>query len=225
MTGLYACQQETIRLDNYEIHGIDVSRYQGKVDWKKTIAQDIDFVFLKATEGNTLVDSQFQTNWHQLSELKTRKGAYHFFRPTVSSIAQAKHFIDIVKMDFGDLPPVLDVELMDGVSKSTLINALKSWISIVETHYKIKPIIYTNQKFYNQNLEGHFDEYPLWIARYNNYQEPEINGSNEWSFWQYGNKGRIDGIDGDVDFNVFKGSALELDNFTAQPPTVLSFNK
>jgi len=222
MAGLYSCQQETIRLDGYEVHGIDVSRYQGKVEWKKVIAQNIDFVFLKATEGESLVDSQFHSNWVQLSELQIKKGAYHFFRPTVSSIDQAKHFTRTVKMDFDDLPPVLDVELMDGVSKATLVNSLKSWINIVETHYKVKPIIYTNQKFYNKNLEGYFDEYPLWIARYNNYLEPEINGTNKWSFWQYGNRGRIEGIEGDVDFNVFRGSALELENMTVEPPTVLS---
>ena len=222
MVGLYACQQETIRLDEFEVHGIDVSRYQGKVDWKKVISQDIDFVFLKATEGQTLVDSQFQSNWSQLADLKIRKGAYHFFRPTVSSIEQAKNFTNTVKMESGDLPPVLDIELMDGVSKSALVNSLKSWINIIESHYQVKPIIYTNQKFYNKNLEGHFDDYPLWIARYNNYQEPNINGSNEWLFWQYGNKGKIDGIEGDVDFNVFRGNTLELDNMTSQPPTVLS---
>ena len=69
-------------------------------------------------------------------------------------------------------------------------------------------------------MEGHFDDYPLWIARYNNYAEPAINGKNQWSFWQYGNRGRIEGIEGDVDFNVFKGNTLELDNLIAQPPAV-----
>ena len=98
MTTFYACQQETIRLDGYEVHGIDVSRYQGEVDWEKVLAQDIDFIFMKATEGETIVDVQFQTNWQKLSELKARKGAYHFFRPTVSSIEQAKHFTKVVKL-------------------------------------------------------------------------------------------------------------------------------
>ena len=225
MTTFYACQQETIRLDGYEVHGIDVSRYQGEVEWEKVIAQGIDFVFIKATEGNTLVDSQFQSNWQQLSDLKVRKGAYHFFRPTVSPIEQAKHFSKLVEMDYGDLPPVLDIEITDGVSKSTLINGAKSWIKIVESNFGMKPIIYTSQKFYNTYLEGHFDDYPLWIARYNNYAEPAINGTNHWSFWQYGNRGKIEGIEGDVDFNVFKGNTLELDNLTIQPPTNLSFTK
>ena len=224
-TTFFACQQETIRIDGYEVHGLDVSRYQGAVDWNKVVAQNIDFVFIKATEGNTLIDSQFHNNWKQLSELKVPKGAYHFFRPTVSSVEQAKHFTALVKLDKGDLPPVLDIEITDGVSKSSLINSAKSWIEIVERSCGMKPIIYTSQKFYNTHLEGYFDDHPLWIARYNNYAEPAINGINSWTFWQYGNQGRIDGIDGDVDFNVFRGNSNELDNLTAKPSAVLSFNK
>ena len=201
-------------MEGFEVHGIDVSRYQGVVDWKKVEQQDIDFVFIKATEGNTLRDSQFVTNWAALSENKMRRGAYHFFRPTVDAVQQAENFTKVVEIKNGDLPPALDIEVTDGVSKSELVTSAKSWLEVIESKYGFKPIIYTNMKFYNQYLAGQFEDYPLWIARYNSRLAPKIDGKQNWDFWQYGNRGKIDGIKGDVDFNVFRGDLLDLEMMT-----------
>ena len=201
-------------MEGFEVHGIDVSRYQGVIDWKLVEQQDIDFVFIKATEGNTLRDTQFHTNWNALSENRMRRGAYHFFRPTVDAVAQANNFTKVVKIKKGDLPPTLDIEVLDGVSKSELITSVKSWLAVVESKYGCKPIIYTNMKFYNEYLAGHFDDYPLWIARYNSQLSPKIEGNQNWDFWQYGNRGKLEGIKGDVDFNVFRGDLLDLEMLT-----------
>ena len=129
--------------------------------------------------------------------------------------------MDWVELSYGDLPPVLDVEVLDGVSKPTLIAGIKSWLFTVELHYGIKPILYTNLKFYNKYLAGHFEGYPLWIARYNT-RQPILACGSEWQFWQYGNRGQLDGIEGDVDFNVFHASLDALDSLCLKPKPILS---
>lgn len=217
----YSCGFETVQMRDFEVHGIDVSHYQAQINWDTISQQNISFAFVKATEGATHVDTLFSHNWTEMDRVGLKRGAYHFFRPQTSPVAQAQNFIEQVKMNDGDLPPVLDVEVRDDMSKRRLIDAVRTWLIIVETRYDIKPIIYTNIKFYNRYLAGHFNEYPVWIARYNT-REPRLVGGREWDFWQYGNKGLIEGIDGFVDFNVFKGNLLELEDFCKPPAQVYS---
>lgn len=219
----YACKHQTVRLEGYEIHGIDVSHYQSKIDWRRIAQQDIHFAFVKATEGVSIVDSLFCENWQAITDAGLKRGAYHFFHPTVSGEEQAQQFIDLVEMEYGDLPPVLDVEVLGNVSKVQLITEMRDWIFLVEIHYNIKPIIYTNLKFYNKYLAGHFEDYPLWIARYNT-RKPRLASGRNWQFWQYGNQGRIDGIYGNVDFNVFSGTHNDLEDMCLAPKPILSSN-
>ncbi len=218
---IYSCGFETVQMRDFEVHGIDVSHYQAQINWDTISQQNVSFAFVKATEGATHVDTLFCRNWSEMDRVGLKRGAYHFFRPQTSPVAQAQNFIEQVKMNDGDLPPVLDVEVRDDVSKRRLIDAVRTWLIIVETRYDVKPILYTNIKFYNRYLAGHFNEYPVWIARYNN-KEPRLAGGREWDFWQYGNKGLIEGIDGFVDFNVFKGNLLELEDFCKPPAQVYS---
>ena len=124
-------------------------------------------------------------------------------------------------MHFGDLPPVLDFEVTNGLSKTTIISQLQTWLDLVEKHYKIRPIIYTNQKLYFQYLLNDFKDYPIWMARYNT-AEPILLSKKEWSFWQYGNRGSVKGIEGFVDLNVFKGTLLELEDMGLSPETAIS---
>ena len=222
---LFSCESETVRMTSYKVHGIDVSRYQGTIDWTKVAEQNVDFVFIKATEGKTFRDSQFFCNWDALKQVGIRRGAYHFFRPKTSPEEQAEQFIFMVDHEQGDLPPVLDVELLDGVPPEQVVTSLKIWLDIVESSFRIKPILYTNMNFYNDHLAGHFEEYPLWIARYNRFFTPSLSGKNQWDFWQYGNKGKIAGIDGDVDFNVFRGEIDDLEKLSEPVPNILSFTK
>lgn len=118
---------------------------------------------------------------------------------------QAEKFIDVVELEPGDLPPVLDVEQLNGASAEQLRKEIKKWLDIVEFHYHVKPIIYTNVDFYNRNLGKAFDEYPLWLAHYYQPEKPRI--SRSWIFWQHSDQGRVNGIAGKVDFNVFNGDS------------------
>ena len=217
-----ACNNITERKQGFSVHGVDVSRYQSEIDWKEVASQDITFAFVKASEGETITDTHFCQNWAAIKEANIKRGAYHFFRPTTSVLTQAQNFIDNVILENGDLPPVLDVEVMDGVSKEDLVKRMQAWLDIIEMHFQIKPVIYTNQKFFNEHLAKDFKDYPLWIARYNNFFEPKPSNNKDWLFWQYGNKGRVNGIDGDVDLNVFQGSLEELEALTFKQPHSLS---
>jgi lysozyme len=196
----------------YGIHGIDVSSYQGKIDWKlvKAMKEDsvhITFAFIKATEGISSVDSYFQRNWREAPKAGIVCGAYHYFIPRKSGLWQARFFLQTVKFEEGDLPPVVDVEDLTGQSPEKMRRELKDFITHVEKKTGVKPIIYSGLVFYKDYLKGHFDGYPLWIAHY--YQLDLKAGSNtKWHFWQHSDKARINGIKHIVDFNAFKGDSL-----------------
>lgn len=194
----------------YGIHGIDLSRYQKTVGWKlvqEMTVQDvkIGFVFIKATEGINGIDGQFRRNWLQAKKAGLPRGAYHFFIASKSGKAQAEHFIETVALKPGDLPPVLDVEQVNGVSSTLLQQRVADWLCAVEKAYGIKPIIYTNVVFYETFLAGRFDNYPLWVAHYFVKDKPRIK--RQWHFWQHSESGHVNGIDTFVDFNVFNGDS------------------
>lgn len=214
-----ACQGPTERLEGYAVHGIDVSHYQAAINWDTIAVQEIDFVFMKATEGLELVDKRFAYNWHTTKKVGLKRGAYHFFHPTLSAIWQAKNFINTVDLEYGDLPPVLDFEVTNKASETLILSRLQEWLDLVEQHYHIKPIIYTNQKLYQKYIVGNFDKYPIWMARYNTI---EPNMPQQWDFWQYGNRGQVRGIKGDVDLNVFRGGYIELEEMCLSPKAALS---
>ncbi len=218
---LFGCNKQTVRKEGFEVHGIDVSHYQKHIDWNAIAGQDVRFAFVKATEGETFRDTLFCKNWIEIKEAGIKRGAYHFFRPRVPAAAQASNFLGWISLDHGDLPPVLDVEVLDGVSPIDLRAGIQGWLDFMEDNYKIKPIIYTHQKFFNSYLAGYFSDYPIWIARYSSWRNPCLSEGSQWSFWQYGNRGRLQGINGDVDFNVFKGSLAELDDFCLVRPQPL----
>ncbi len=193
----------------YHIHGIDVSRYQQKIDWHEVRNMEVEgirlgFVFIKATEGKRIKDHHFNRNWREARANRMVRGAYHYFHPSVDAAAQATHFIRRVTLKPGDLPPVLDIEETNGVSRSALIASVKIWLEKVEAAYGVKPILYTGSHFYETWLAGHFDAYPLWIAHYET-QRPRIGRS--WHFWQHSESGKVSGIQGNVDFNVFNGDS------------------
>lgn len=195
---------------NYNIHGIDVSRYQKNIDWEAVKAmQDkqvkIGFAFIKATEGLGRVDNNFRQNWFNSKEANMPRGAYHFFIPSKSGKAQAENFIATVSLTKGDLPPVLDIETTNGASVADIQQRTKDWLEMISKYYKVKPIIYTNIDFYENFLDGKFDDYPLWVAHYYVQNKPRIE--RRWSFWQHNEKGRVNGVDAYVDFNVFNGDS------------------
>ena len=196
----------------YAIHGIDVSKYQSVIDWEDVKAMQsenikIGFGFMKATEGLENVDGRFKKNWFEAKKAGIPRGAYHFFNAGKSGKAQAENFIETVHLEPGDLPPVLDVEQIRGTSVSNLQQRVSDWVTTVEKHYKVKPIIYTNADFYENYLAGRFDEYPLWVAHYLVKDKPRIK--RNWVFWQHNETGRVNGINAFVDFNVFYGDSTD----------------
>ncbi|MCF8246855.1 MAG: glycoside hydrolase family 25 protein [Saprospiraceae bacterium] len=218
---LTACHEQTVRKEGFGVHGIDVSHYQKKIDWQQVAAQDVHFAFVKASEGQSMQDTFFCKNWDAMQAAGILRGAYHFFRPGVPAALQARNFLSTVDLQHGDLPPVLDVEVADGYPAEHVAQGVKDWLALVEDAYKVKPIIYSNQKFYNQYLANQMSGYPVWVARYTSLWSPEIVDGNAWSFWQYGNRGRLHGIAGDVDFNVFNGSLGDLESLTICRPAPL----
>lgn len=205
------------------MHGVDVSHYQSRIDWPLLQNQDIHFAFIKATEGADIVDSFFQDNWCKAQETGIKRGAYHFFRPNTPVLNQVLNFIRAVDLEVGDLPPVLDVEVLDGMNADELEPLIRGWLTLVESHYGVRPILYSNQTFYTNYLSSTFNDHLLWIARYST-EKPILPNAHRWQFWQYGDRARLEGIGGFVDLNVFAGSREEFDNLlirTKNPPPLL----
>lgn len=199
------------------MHGVDVSHHQKKIEWDSVaIKEPIDFAFVKATEGGDFVDSLFCENWENLKRIGIRRGAYHFFRAYGCGDEQANLFLSLVEMQPGDLAPVLDIERLDGIAPEVMVEQAYIWLDIVERQLGIKPIIYSNQHFYEKYLAGHFDHFPLWIARYSE-ERPALATGKQWDIWQYANDGCIDGISQKVDLNVFPGTPAMLERLCWYP--------
>jgi len=194
--------------------GFDVSEYQSIIDWENTYNIDesfeMSFVFIRATAGNNKIDRRFKENWKNAKARNLICGAYHYYRPNENSFEQANNFIKTVKLKKGDLPPVLDIEKLPKTqSIANLKLGLRRWLEIVEKHYKVKPIIYSGESYYNDFLREEFSEYPFWIANYN-FWVKEIK--HEWDFWQFTENGKLEGVKGRLDLNVYNGSVLSLQN-------------
>ena len=198
--------------------GIDVSEYQGAIDWPAVSAIEekfpIQFVFIRATVGNDRVDKAFDENWLGAKDRKIIRGAYHYYRPNENSLEQAALYIKTVRLYKGDLPPVLDIEkLPENQSVARLKIGLRRWLEAVESHYKVKPIIYTGEKYYDDFLKEEFSDYLFWIANYNFYREKM---KEDWLFWQFTEKGSVPGIIGNVDVNIYNGDFQQLQFITVE---------
>lgn len=199
-----------------KVVGIDVSEFQGIVDWEEIeIFEEkypVQFVFIRATAGNNRVDRQFKKNWNGAKDNKIIRGAYHYYRPNENSIEQANLFIKTVKLQKGDLPPVLDIErLPKNQSLDSLKIGLKRWLNKVENHYQVRPIIYTGERYYGDFLKEEFGEYLFWIANYNFYREKI---EDDWLFWQFTEKASLPGIKHRVDVNIYNGDLEQLQFIT-----------
>ncbi|HKP32114.1 MAG TPA: glycoside hydrolase family 25 protein [Chitinophagaceae bacterium] len=199
----------------YNIHGIDVSKYQNIIDWESVKEMQVEdvkvsFAFIKATEGISNTDAYFKRNWKLARDAGIARGAYHFFLATKSGKMQAENFIKKVDLEPGDLPPVLDVEQTYGVAPAKMRERIIEWLQTVEAYYKVKPILYTNVDFYKFYLKDEFDGYPLWVAHYLQKERPRIH--RDWIFWQHSESGHVNGIRAYVDFNVFNGDSVAFSN-------------
>lgn len=199
--------------------GIDMSHYQRKEDikWDSLSIGNrvipIKFVILRATMGNRSADKNFDEFWALAKKHNLIRGAYHFYRADEDPVMQANNFLENAKLEEGDLPPILDIEKIPRrKSNEKLIEDLKIWCRIVEEKYGEKPIIYSYYHYHKDFLEGEFDDYPLWLANYNDVPQPTPTGI--WDFWQFTEKGIVYGINTKVDLNVYNGSLWSLKSLT-----------
>ncbi len=197
------------------IHGIDVSKWQGRIDWTKVADAGTQFAFIKATEGGDHVDEKFLENWVGAKKAGVPRGAYHFMFWCRSAAQQAAWFRQVVPQDQGAMPPVLDVEwngesklCPHKVSREQALSMIRTMLDAMERHTGKRPIIYTDITFHNDVLEGELTDYPHWIR--STAAEPhERYRDRRWTMWQYTTTGRVPGIRGDVDRNAFYGSERE----------------
>lgn len=218
----------------YGRYGIDISKWQGKIDWSHvkldSLPDKIHFVIVKATQGSTLVDREFINNVNAVRKNNFILGCYHFYNQKADPVLQANNFIKNVKLQKGDFMPIVDIErncyLDCGattdllISKDSLVKSLKIYISKIEQHYKTKVIIYTNEAFYNDYLLESFKDYYFWIAKYSNTPPKcfEVGGgyspdnpcykSMKKGCWQYTQSGKVQGISTNVDLNFINNFYL-----------------
>ena len=200
--------------EGFEIHGIDISHYQGKIDWEQLKNAMIKgcpvrFVIIKSTEGSSRLDENFRENFNQARDFGFIRGVYHFWSNKSTAREQAYYFLDQVHLTDGDLPPVLDIEHKPAdKSVEDFQRDVLTWLHIVEDKYHAKPIIYTYYKFKEQYLSAPvFEDYPYWIAHY---YVDKVQYKGKWKFWQHTDVGKLPGIKGYVDFNIYNGSYYEL---------------
>ena len=208
---------EAVEPDGYEVRGIDISHYQEHINWDRLRnaqlnGQPLRFIIIKATEGVSLIDENFNENFYQAKQNDLVRGAYHFFTADADVAAQARFFMKQVHLEAGDLPPVLDVEKAGALSVKQLQEAVLTWLRLVEKHYGVKPIIYTGYSFKMKYLSDDvFNQYPYWIAHY---YVDQVQYKGKWDFWQYTDVGSLDGIPGMVDCDIFNGDLSQLHELT-----------
>lgn len=199
--------------------GIDVSHFQGHVDWQAVKAAGCVFAFAKATEGTGVTDPYFAANWAGMKAAGLLRGAYHFYRAEEPAAAQAAHFLSNVQFEAGDLPPVLDIEVNDGVTGEPLVGGVQTWLDAVEPVAGAAPVIYTNTSFWNAHFNNQFGSYPLWVAHYTSAPAPSPLpvGWSVWTLWQYSQSLHINGVNGAADHDYFNGPLTQLQALAIQP--------
>lgn len=202
-------------MSSNRLTGIDVSKWQGQVNWSSVQQAGIAFTFVRATYGVSEIDSSFNDNWQALKNAGITRGAYHFFLAADDPVQQAEFFIRTVgTLSPNDLPPVVDVESDSGVN-SNLVANVQTWLNTVAQGLGRTPIIYTAPSYWNANLTSAFGHYPLWVAEYGVSIPKPVNGWDEWTFWQYSSTGKIAGISGEVDLDYFNGTQAAFAAFIA----------
>lgn len=195
---------------NHEVHGIDISRYQGNINWNAVRSSGVSFAFIKATEGGDWVDPNFRRYWYEAGQARMPRGAYHYFYFCRSGAQQAAWFIANVPRERGAMPPVIDLEWTASKTcprrppSHEILREAKIFKDILHRHYGQRPIIYTTVDFYRDNNLGSWPE-EFWLRSVAGHPRIVYPGQ-QYSFWQYTGTGQVPGIGGNVDLNVFSGS-------------------
>ena len=194
------------------LRGIDISNWQGDVDWRKVKGDGIRFAYMQATQGLHFIDPNYGENAKGIDAAGLPYGAYHFFRPNHDPEAQAKLFLKQTEGKRGVLPPMLDVEVSGGQSAEQIGKRAKRWLEIVEQAVGCRPLVYSYGSFWEKNLRESLADYPLWLAEYAS--KPRLPaGKDRWVLWQYSQKGRVAGVKGAVDLDYFNGDEQALARF------------
>lgn len=203
--------------DDHLVKGVDLSAYQGEIDWKLLAKQNIDFAYIKATEGKDYVDEQFKTNWEQSQKTGLKVGAYHFLSYETTGKEQAQNFIKNVPKSDKNLPPVVDLELYGNFEANPLPKEqvkviLDDFLKEMETNYGVKPIIYTSQRVFNMYIGTDYKDYKFWIVDLDNSWPKTLPNGDTFTFWQYTQRGMMDGYNGNetfVDLDLYNGTYAE----------------
>ena len=197
--------------------GVDVSSYQANINMNKLKEQNIQFIYIKATEGSKAQDNTFEKNWDNAKKAGLLSGAYHFFSFDSEGKTQAENFINTVDDNMkGRLIPAVDVEYYGDKKekppkKEDVVRELKVFVDALEKEYGVKPIIYSGAEIYDKYLKGEFDEYKKWISSF--YTPLSWNYKDDWYIWQYLNQGELEGYSGGekyIDLNILnKDKKLE----------------
>jgi lysozyme len=211
----------SVKPKSFAIHGVDISRWQGNIDWTKLRSQGANFAYIKSTDGGDHLDPMFHKNWNSAGKAGLKRGAYHFFYWCRSGADQAKWFIRNVPKSQNALPPVIDVEYNHTSSckarpsKANVLKKMKSFMDALEAHYGQRPIIYTAPDFYDDNLRGQFTSHQFWlrsVAAHPSKTYPD----RRWVFWQYSGTGLSHGVKGQIDLNVFNGNNADWNRWLAK---------
>lgn len=209
----------TPKKTDFPVRGVDISSFQGEIDWQTLSKQGIQFAFIKATEGSSFVDENFKANYEQARKTDLTVGAYHFFSYDSSGDEQAKNFIANVPKDKNMMPPVVDIEFYGDKEKNlpqkeNVQSELNALLQKLQEYYGKKPIIYATQKSYKLYISDSFSDYDIWIRDV--FFKPSLPDGRRFLFWQYSDKAKLDGYNGKekfIDMNVFNGTQEEFNNY------------
>lgn len=190
--------------------GIDVSYYQETIDWQRVHRAGIRFAFIRLSDGAAQHDAMFATNWAEARRAGLLRGAYLFFRPDQSALAQADLMIAAMRRDHGDLPPVIDIEVDGGLPIPVVAARARAWIDRVRDGLGVEPIVYTGGDLWRNGGADPLAAQPLWIAHYTQGCPTLPSPWPHWTFWQHTDRGAVPGIDGAVDLDLFAGTLGEL---------------
>jgi len=203
--------------ERFPVPGIDISHHQGAIDWPSVRDSGVVFAFIKASEGENHLDSRFAENWRESGAAGIVRGPYHFFTFCTAGISQAENFLAVIPKSELTLPPVVDVEFAGNCVNWSTVDRIRAELSAflkrVERSTSRRPILYLTYDSFHRVADGYFLQYEIWIR--NLLWEPSLSQPMAWTFWQYTDAGRISGIKGPVDLNVFRGSLEEFERFTA----------
>ena len=196
------------------VPGIDVSYYQQRIAWKRVRRAGMRFAFIRVSDGTTVSDPRFAANWAGARRAGLMRGAYQYFRPEESAIAQADLLIAALARDRGELPPVIDLETDGGLTPAQLQDRARVWVARVRDRLGVEPIVYTGPEFWRARARGaDLTAQPLWIAHYTSSCPTVPSPWTAWTFWQHSDRGRVRGIAGRVDLSVFAGTMRDLQDF------------